>query len=116
MGRFKRELLITGNLKRASIKPIWINVTVEDSIVEFVAAFAQSGPGMRKLLRFGFVLDTQFKQDIGPLVEVSSPVAHVLRKTNAGDVDVGEENPAITNSKRIFKQAYHAPRVAHRTW
>jgi hypothetical protein len=87
--------------------------TVEENLVDFIAAFARSGPGRRKLIRFSrreilcfppriLYCPSEFR----PLVRVSSPHG----SSTAGAVEDGladEEKESLINAKRILDEAYY---------
>jgi hypothetical protein len=115
--RFKKEVLRMRNLKRAADGSGWKLVTVEESVIAVVAAFAQLAPKKRKLIRFGSVLDECDGYSVGPLVEVNSPGTQAFEQAVASNIDeenTGEEDQVFTYAERIFDQAYHAPRVERR--
>lgn len=114
--RFQQEVLRMRNVRRVSSTSGWGHATIEDTVVEFIATFAQSGPGRRKLIRFANLKNNRRDHVIGPLVKVNNPVERVcgqaiVRKVDE-EVNGEEDDPAITNARHIFNQAYNAPRVA----
>ena len=86
--------------------------TVEDNLVDFIAAFARWGPGRRKLICFTrrkthflpsriLNLHSEFR----PLAKVSSPHG----SSTAGAVDNGfadEGKESLINARRILEEAY----------
>lgn len=94
----------------------FVRCTVEENLVNFIAAFARSGPGRRKLIHFsrrntrpllsrGLDLRSEFR----PLVSVSGP----RESSTAGAVEDGladEEKESFTNAKRILDEAYYGLR------
>lgn len=84
---FEEAILEFHNLKQAADGSGWVTSTLEHTLVEFIDAFARSGSGARKLIRFS----NGYKglgAMTGPLVEVHK----------------GE--PVIANAERIFSEAY----------
>lgn len=114
---FKKTLLRMRNLKRMKTKLGWGYIAFEDTVLEVVATFAQSGPGRRKLIRFGSMPEFDAEYDVGPLMEAIGPAMQVNGETNTGNIydESGcEDDLVVANAKRIFNQAYHAPRDVRR--
>jgi hypothetical protein len=111
-------VLTMRNLKRTTSGSSWGYRALKDAIIAFVGAFALSAPKKRKLIRFGTVFDEDAYNKpwkVGPLVKVSDPVTQAVEKAMNCDIDdetTRKEDPVIVHAKRIFDQAYHAPRVA----
>jgi hypothetical protein len=63
-------------------------VTLEDMLVKIIAAFLRSGPGSRKIVRFGSGFTDSESYRVRPLTEITG------------------QDPPITNTQHIFKQAY----------
>lgn len=113
--RTYQEVLRMQNIKRGNATSGWGHATIEDTVIELIAALAQSGPGKRKLILFGSVTSYRVHQ-VGPLVKVSNPVAPVSGQAVVGNVDDEinreEVDPAVANVKHIFDQGHHAPWTA----
>ena len=95
-----RECLSLRNVKKASNI-----ITLEQTLVEFIAAFLEHGPGKRKFVRFAHSdIRTPELKLIGPLARVKSqePLCSVLT-TQELTPEEGQEN---ADAKRIFKAAY----------
>jgi hypothetical protein len=74
--------------------------TLEDSIVGFINAFMERGPGERKFIRIshqGYRPDPTYYTYIGPMVRLCSPPS---------DASSTGESTLIVNAKRIFDAAY----------
>lgn len=102
-------------LKKASTAPdapsLIVKCTVEDNLVDFIAAFVKSGPGRRKLIRFSrqrpefLSIRGPPPREFRPLVRVSSPDASPT--AGATETTLGhEENESLINAKRILDEAY----------
>jgi hypothetical protein len=89
--------------------------TLEDNLVDFIAAFARDGPGKRKLIRFSrqrvsFLPSTQTlpvpRRKFRPLVRVS----RLSSTTDATeDASVDEAMQSINNAKQILNEAFRGP-------
>lgn len=102
------------NFRQAGAELGWGDVTIEDTVVELVATLAQLRPGVRVLIRFGHVF-AGYSRYVGPLVQVRNVLAHDPGQAIVSDVEdeTGPaEFPAITIARKVFAQAYYAPRVA----
>jgi hypothetical protein len=92
--------------------PKLVKCTVKDNLVDFIAAFARSGPGRRKLIRFSrlrpeFLLSSRGDppREFRPLVRVRSPdVSSTGGATE--DALAEEEKQSVTNAKRILCEAF----------
>jgi hypothetical protein len=104
----------------------WEYVDFEDTILDFMMAFARSGPGKRKLIRFSTneqVVDANgecCEAGIGRLVSLSSLVASIDTENAEGasssdpEQDADREHPSMAHARRIFDQAYWGPRGLRR--
>lgn len=114
--RFQQEVLRMRNVRRVSSTSGWGHATIEDTVVEFIATFAQSGPGKRRLIRLANVKSNRRDHVIGLLVKVNNPVervsGHPIVSNVDNEINGEEDDPAIANARHILNQAYHAPRVA----
>jgi hypothetical protein len=111
---FKEEVLGIRNFRRANSGLGWEYITIEDTVIELLAALAQSGRGVRKLVRFGHGRDSS-NRHVGPMIKISNSSAHASELSVASDADdkiVRKRNLSIANARNIFIQAYHAPRTA----
>jgi hypothetical protein len=104
----------------------WEYVDLKDTILDFITAFARSGPGKQKLIRFSTntqLVDADGKcreASVGRLVSLSSLVASVDTK-NAKDAttsnpkeDTDREHSSKGHAERIFDQAYWGPQALRR--
>lgn len=90
----------------------FVRCTVEDNLVDFIDAFARSGPGRRKLIRFSrrniqfppWVRPT-FPREYRPLVRVMKS-DRLSRAGIAGDALVDDDKESIINAGRILGEAY----------
>ena len=88
---------------------------MEDNLLDFIAAFAGSGPGRRKLIRFSKqrTYDLSFREfkslsAFRPLVRVKSPdVSSTVDSTE--DALANEEQQSTINAKRILDKAFRGP-------
>jgi hypothetical protein len=111
----KYEALNMRNLRRTDDGSGWEQTTIKDTTIDLVQAFAESAPRTRKLIRFGNVAaDHDTDPRVGPLVEISRAATQAFEEAAVIQVDdstTGEQNSARTEARRIFDQAYRAPRV-----
>ena len=92
--------------------PRLVKCTVEDNLVDFIAAFVKSGPGRSKFIRFSrqrpeFLPSSRGEppREYRPLVRVSSPVASPTAGTT-GDALADEEEQSLINAERVLDEAY----------
>ena len=93
--------------------PRTVRCTIGDNLVDFIAAFARSGPGRRKLIRFSR-LRPEFRwssrgvppREFRPLVRVSNPDVSSKASANTGDVLANAEKQSIINAKRTLDEAF----------
>lgn len=92
--------------------PRTVKCMIEDNLVDFIAAFARSGPGRRKLIRFSR-LRPEFRwssrgvppREFRPLVRVSNPDVPSTA-SSTGDALADAEKQSILNAKRILDEAF----------
>lgn len=93
--------------------PRTVRCTIEDNLVDFIAAFARSGPGRRKLIRFSR-LRPEFRwssrgvppREFRPLVRVSKSNVSSTASASTGDALANAEKQSIINAKRILDEAF----------
>jgi hypothetical protein len=69
---FNKATLSTFNYEPSSTEFVKRKITLENMLVGVIDSFIRSGPGSRKLVRFGCGYRVLPASDIGPLVEVST--------------------------------------------
>lgn len=97
---------------------VLVKRTLEDNLVNFIAAFARDGPGRCKLIRFSRRAirppsSTQTfskpRHNLRPLVRVSIPDVSSTTNT-AGEYDLAdEEQQSIINARRVLDEAFRGP-------
>jgi hypothetical protein len=111
---FRTDVLEMRNFRQAGAELGWGDVTIEATVLELVATLARLRPGVRVLIRFGHVF-AGYSRHVGPLVQVRNVLAHDPGQAIVSDVEdeTGPaDDPAITIARKVFAQAYYAPRVA----
>lgn len=80
-------------------------ITLEDTLVRFIAAFLEGGPGKRKFVRFAHSNPQEpWLRIVGPLVRASRRVpSGSLLPTEEPTSEEGEDN---SDAERVFKEAY----------
>jgi hypothetical protein len=93
--------------------PRTVKCRIEDNLVNSIAAFARSGPGRCKLIRFSR-LRPEFRwssrgvppREFRPLVRVSNPYVSSTASASTVDALANAEKQSIINAKRILDEAF----------